>query len=128
MEEEGCRLVSSRDGMLFLLTQEEYKCCNVLYAFFSDTCFPVVPVPFYGKDLENFVRVLKKTTNTFACTRIPKDAEERARILTIANYLDCPHIVSMCAWQDAKFLYEEDKKTCEQFKKWRLFTYMWKWL
>jgi hypothetical protein len=128
--EEG-RFILSIDGVLHMISCEEYKHCNVLKDLFADTKNGTPSVPFDGEDVSDFVYVLRLTAeNTLLYPPILDtwDEERRARVLTIANYVDCQHIISMCAWHDAKEFYEQDKRTCEEYKKRGLFSWIWKWM
>lgn len=107
------RSIVSRDGILFTLLPREYLLCHVIADAYRDTAGQRFPVPFHSDVVRNFVFLLRITSHDgleYPDVLDKWDDETRAGVVTLANYVNCPHIVSMCAWRHAKGMDKEEDK------------------
>jgi len=115
------RSLVSQDGIVFVLMPHEYQLCKVFYLAFEYKG-GAVPVPFRSDAVREFVQVLRLSANNVSKYQGVVDTwddEMRARVVTLANYVDCPHIIAMCAWKGAKILTErEHDKDRSVLSKW----------
>lgn len=92
-------IISSDNHLQCVAHKDAIKCKTLVHAMANSNGHNGYPVPF---DLETTVLFFLLLNSRKLSLLDDMTAEQRALVLTMANWIDCQLVVSMVAWYDAR--------------------------